>query len=197
MSFHAVVLAVLFAALPIAASSQTAPGPTLKEALMQSRTTMTLSGNRLNGPGADVLNMAIQQSRFVLLGEDHLTHEIPPLAAALCGLMHPDAYAVEAGPYAAQFVNGLLHSPDRIQHMAARGKTYPSNMAFLDMREENDLAAHCAASSRNPRFALWGLDQEYLGSAGTLLQAMAATHPGPQARTAIAQAQLQEHADAS
>ena len=36
-------------------------------------------------------------------------------------------------------------------------------------------------------FALWGLDQEFVGSAGTLLEAMQATGPGTKTRAAIAQ----------
>ncbi len=182
-------------ALSIVAPAQAPqPKPTLEEALLQARTSLLLNDGKFSGPGAAVLDTAVQQSRFVLLGEDHITHEIPQVAAALCDTMHPDAYAVEAGPYAARFVGSLLSSPDRIPQMAAREKAYPDNMAFLDIREENDLAAHCAASSRNPHFALWGLDQEFLGSAGTLLQEMAATNPGPLSRAAIAAAQARNQA---
>ena len=111
--------------------------------------------------------------------------------------MHPDAYAVEVGPYAARFVGSILSDPNRVPLMAARNKAYPNSMAFLDMREENDLAARCAASSHNPHFALWGLDQEFLGSAGTLLQSMAATNPGPLSRATIAAAQAKERTDAT
>jgi hypothetical protein len=82
--------------------------------------------------------------------------------------------------------------PDRIAQMAARGKAHPNNMALLDIREENDLAAHCAASSRDAHFQMWGLDQEFVGSAGTLLDAMMSTEPGPKSRAAIAAAQVQE-----
>jgi hypothetical protein len=191
-----VPLRISFAALLLASSivtlAQTQPRPTLERALIQSRTSLVLHDGKFSGPGALVLTTAVQQSRFVLLGEDHLTHEIPLFAAALCDTMHPDAYAVEAGPYAARFVNGLLSSPDRIPLMAARNKAYPNNMAFLDMREENDLAAHCAASSHNSHFVLWGLDQEFLGAAPTLLSAMAATNPGPLSRAAIGLAQIKD-----
>jgi hypothetical protein len=39
---------------------------------------------------------------------------------------------------------------------------------------------------------MWGLDQEFVGSAGTLLDAMMSTEPGPKSRAAIAAAQVQE-----
>jgi hypothetical protein len=196
---HRTVLAILLVSLSFASRAQTEskPKPSFAEALIQIRTPLILDGGKFSGAGADTLNAAVQQARFVLLGEDHITREIPQVAAALCDAMHPDAYAVEVGPYAARYVDGLRHDPDRILKMAARNKAYPNNMAFLDIREENDLAAHCAASSPNPHFALWGLDQEFLGSASTLLQSMAATNPGPQSRTAIAATQIKDQTAAT
>ena len=187
-------LVIVLIALSTHVWSQTAPRPkqTFEEALTQARTPLVLHDGSLSGPGAVVLNTAVQQSRFVMLGESHMTREIPQFVAALCDVMHPDAYAVEAGPSAAHFVNDLLNKPNRLEMMAERSKAYPNNMAFLDVREENDLAAHCAASSHNPHFAVWGLDQEFLGSASTLLAAMAASNPGPQSRAAITAAQVKD-----
>lgn len=189
-------LALLLAAVPIAAHAQSAakPKPNFEQALVEARAPLVLDDGKFSGAGADVLSAAVAESRFVMLGEDHITHEIPRFAAALCAMMHPDAYAVEAGPYATKFVNGLLHDPDRLVKMAAREKAHPNNMAFLDIREENDLAAECAASSRNPHFEMWGLDQEFLGAAATLLEAMAASHPGPRSLQAIAAAQAKDRA---
>lgn len=181
---------LLLFALPLAA--QTNSKPTLSEGLTQARTALVLSEGKFSGAGMNVLTQAVAQSRFVLLGEDRFTREIPQFASALCDVMRPDAYAVEAGPEAALFVDGLLHRPDRAALVSARMKAHPNNMAFLDMREENDLAAHYAAASRNLHFHIWGLDQELMGAAGTLLDAMVATQPGPISRAAIAVAQSKE-----
>ena len=185
-----IALPLILLALPLVA--QTKPKPTLGEALVESRAPLLLTAGKLTGTGTEVLSQAIGESRFVLLGEDHITREIPEFAAALCDVVRPDAYAVEVGPNAADFVNASLHNPDRISQMAALSKAHPNNMAFLDIREENDLAAHCAASSHNPNFQLWGLDQEFVGSAGTLLDAMMAKQPGPKSKAAIAEAQTKE-----
>ena len=180
-------------ALPFLQSpAQTKQKPTFADALIQSRTPIVLAGGKFSAPGSNTFTQAVTQSRFVLIGEDHITREIPEFTAALCDVMHPDAYAVETGPDAARFVNGLLHSTERIQIVAARNREQPNNMAFLDIREENDLAAHCATASRTPYFQLWGLDQEFLGSAGTLLEDMLATNPGPRSREAIAIARAKE-----
>ena len=169
-------------------------GPAFADALARARFSFTMHDTTLAGPGAAVLKTAVASSRFVLLGEDHFSQETPRLAASLCDFMHPDAYAVEAGPEAARFFSGLLKSPDRLRLTRERLNRYPSSVAFLDMREENDLAAHCAAASSNPQFAFWGLDQEYVGSAGVLLEDMAATQPGPHSMSAIQSAMQADRA---
>jgi hypothetical protein len=186
---HASVLrlAVVFTALAVtqAWSAESKPKPTLEDALRQARTALVMSESGFSGDGAAVLKSAVADSRYVLLGEDHFSREIPRFTAGLCDVMKPDAYAVEAGPDAAEFVTGLLGSPSRKERLAERMRAHPNNMAFLDGVEENDTAAHCAAASRNPGFAVWGLDQEFVGSAGTLLEAMQATKPGEKTRAAI------------
>jgi hypothetical protein len=191
-----VPVSVVLAAFSLSVQSQTASKskPTFEQALIEARSPVVLADGKFSGAGAEVLSAAVAESRFVMLGEDHITHEIPQFAEAVCAMMHPDAYAVEVGPYAARFVNGLLHDPNRLAKMAARNKAYPNNMAFLDMREENDLAANCATASHHSHFELWGLDQEFLGASGTLLEAMAASHPGPKSRAAITAAHAKDRA---
>src|SRR5271154_342799 len=106
--------ALLLIVFTLPAIAQTKPKPTLDEALLAARTPLILVDGKFSGAGADVLTHAVANAQFVLLGEDHITQEIPLFAAALCDVMHPDACAIEAGPVATQFVNGLLRSPDRI-----------------------------------------------------------------------------------
>jgi hypothetical protein len=107
------------------------------------------------------------------------------LAAAVCWIMRPDSYAVEAGPYAAAYVNGLLQDSQRASHMRDRERTYPASMAFLNDEQENDLAAGCAASSQTKKFTLWGLDQEFEGASAILLQQMNAEPNGRVSAAAI------------
>ena len=187
----------LFLVLSGATFAQTPDGVDFSSALIAARYPLLLEGGAYSGPGAAIVKDAVSQARFVLVGEDHITRETPRFVSALCDQMHPDVYAVEAGPLAAQYVQSLLGRPDRVAIMTAREQEYPDNVAFLNIREENDLAAHCAASARNPHFALWGLDQEFIGSAGVLLAQMAATNPGPKSKAAIAAAQMEERADAA
>ncbi len=187
--------ALLLLSSTLAAAAQTSPAPSFAEALQQARTPLIVADGKFSGAGADVLGQAVAASRFVLVGEDHFSHEIPQFVGALCGMMHPDAYAIEAGPEAANFAGGLLRSPDRLAQTAARLKQYPGSLAFLDFRDESDLTARCAASSHTPDFALWGLDQEFFGAAGALLAEMRGAGGGPRTEAALAAAQSRERAD--
>lgn len=181
-----------FLALPLLA--QTAQEPLFAPALLQARSPLILAGDRLSGSGAETLSRAMAESQFVLLGEDHLSREIPQFAAAICAAMHPDAYAVEAGPEATRFVGGLLRHEDRLTRMRERELAHPDSIAFLDRREENDAAEHCAEVSGRPDFQLWGLDQEFVGAAGALLDSMESARPGPRSLAAIKLLKAKERA---
>ena len=117
--------------------------------------TITPAGD-LQDAGGKLMTDAIRNSQFVLIGESHFSQETPRVAAAVCRIMRPDSYAVEAGPYAAAYVNGLLKDPQRASRMKERERAFPANMAFLNDEQENDLAASCAAWSQTKNFALLG-----------------------------------------
>ena len=176
------------------------PQTTLAQKLHEVRYDLRIEAGKLTGAAAPVLDKAISGAQYVLIGEDHITHEIPQFAAAACDAMAPQgltAMAVEAGPQAAKMVAAWLDKPDRIARMAALTDRYPDSVAFLNVREENDLVEHCAQASRNPKFQLWGLDQELMGSAGWLLDQMLATRPGPTAAALLTRMKTEEQKDAA
>jgi hypothetical protein len=135
-----------------------------------------------------MLAAAVRQARYVLVGEAHLSREIPRFTVDLCRLMAPQglkALAVETGPEAAHIVNADLRRPDRAARLAAFMRVHPDAMAFQNVSDESDMAAACARIA-GPAFEVWGLDQEFFGASGFLLDAMAASSPGPVAKAAIA-----------
>ncbi len=141
----------------------------------------------LRGPGAATLAAAINEARYVLIGEAHFSREIPRFTVALCHLMAPlglRAIAVETGPEAARIVNADLRRPDRSAGMSAFMRAHPDAMAFQNGADESDMAATCARDA-GPAFEVWGLDQEFFGASGFLLDSMAAASPGPVAKAAI------------
>lgn len=190
--FHGSVF-LLVSALGIV-QAEPAARPDFESALDSARRSLTMSNGGFSDPGGKVLASALADARFVLIGEDHYSREIPAFTVALCNSIKPDAYAVEAGPLAAEFVTGLLGRPDRLTQLGAHMKVYPNSVAFLDGREENDAAAQCAKASSNKAFAVWGLDQEFLGAAGMLLDAMQVAKPGPKSLAAIAALKTREEA---
>ncbi len=169
----------------------------VSDALAAARYPLQVGPKGFSGTGAQVLTAALDAAQFVAIGEDHFTREIPLFTAAVCdemALRGLTSIAVEASLAAAKFVEADL--PDRVARMAELQNRFPESVAFLNMRQELDLAAHCAAAARANGFQVWGLDQEAWGSAGWILDRMLREKPGPQARVAILQMQKDEQADA-
>jgi hypothetical protein len=173
--------------------------PAFEQKLRETRYELRMENGKFAGSAAPVLESAIANAQYVLIGEDHFTREIPEFATVVCDIMAPEGLSdmvVETGPQVAEFVSSTFGSPDRMARMAALTQQYPESVAFLNMRQENDLAAHCAQVARTPHFHLWGLDQEFIGSAGWLLDQILATHPGAAATAAIRRLKSEEQRDA-
>jgi erythromycin esterase-like protein len=167
----------------------------LAQRLTEVRSALNVDHGRFSGAAAPVLEQAIAQAQYVMIGESHMTHEVPQFAAAVCDAMAPGglgALAVEAGPQAAAFVAGTLGKPDRLAQMAQLTQRYPDSAAFVNLREEDDLIEHCAEADHAAPLRVWGLDQEFIGSAGWLLAKIQATAPGPQVKDAVAGLQQME-----
>jgi len=196
MRVSTMVFAVLFALAQPAVTQQTRqPQPAFEPKLREVRFDLHIQDGKFSGTAAPLLQEAISNAQYVLIGEDHLTREIPQFVSVVCDVMAPQgltAMAVEAGPQAASFVSSLFGKPDRLAQTAALTHQYPASIAFLDMRQENDLAAHCAEVAHRSHFHFWGLDQEFVGSPGWLLDQILATRPGASASAAINQLKREE-----
>lgn len=169
-------------------SSQQPQPATFNQKLREARYDLHIEGSRFTGTAAPVLESAITGAQYVLIGEDHITREVPQFTTAVCDVMGPQGFStmvVEASPEVASFMFASLGKPDRVARMAALVRRNPDSVAFLNIRQENDLVNHCAQESHDPNFQLWGLDQPFIGSAGWLLGQILATHPGPDATAAL------------
>jgi hypothetical protein len=160
----------------------------LADALASARYSLQVDTGGFSGAGATVLIQSLDGAQFVAIGEDHLTQEIPRFTAAVCSEMAPhglNALALETSPTAAQFVENTINKDDRLDRMKALQRRFPESVAFLSSLEENDLIEHCAEATKGSSFHLWGLDQEFIGSAGWIIQSMIETNPGPRALAAL------------
>ena len=181
-----VLLAALGAFATSTVAEETKPSP-FPSRLAQAITPLDVNPNGLSGAGALVLSKAVATSRYVLIGESHMSREIPAFTTQICRLMAPSgltAMAIETGPEAARVVDSAMRSVDRETRIADFTSTHPDSIAFFNGRDEVRMAGDCAATA-GPDFQLWGLDQEFLGSSGHLLEEMLASEPGPLARAAL------------
>lgn len=187
---HRGLSAVILAGLGAFATgvvAQEASPPPFSSRLARFITPLDVSPDGLSGAGAMVLSDAVAASRYVLIGESHMTREIPVFTTQICRLMAPGgltAMAIETGPEAARVVDSLMRSDGREARMADFLGAHPDGVAFYRGRDEVRTVGDCAAAA-GPDFELWGLDQEFLGSGGPLLQEMLAAGPGPLARAAL------------
>jgi hypothetical protein len=204
------ILSFVFAAVCLALGSSTCgqsqspaqqPQPAiLEQKLQNARYDLRIVSGRFTGSAAVVLENAIREAHFVLVGEDHLTREVPEFTAGVCDVMGPtgfSAMALEVSPEVADFLSASLGKSDRIARMTALVHRYPDSVAFMNMRQENDLVSHCAQVSSDPNFQLWGLDQPFIGSSGWLLDQILSTHPGPTATAALSRLKEEEQRDAA
>lgn len=188
--------------LSFAAYAQNPPAllvGSMPQYLQAARFGLRVDNGSFAGPGAAVLSDAVAQARYILVGENHLTRETPQFTTALCNVTAKQGLsgmALEVSPEAAAFMTLSLRSADRWQQMVTQTQAYPWSIAFLDSRQENDMAASCALASNNPGFHLWGLDYNFLGSAGWLIDRMLAASPGPQAKAALLRLKAHEQRDA-
>jgi hypothetical protein len=182
---------ISFAAFIGAMHLACAAGPpqvlTFGEALPAVRHELSVVDGRFGGAGATVLTDALAAARYVLIGEEHFTREVPVFTASVCDSMAPQlaAMAVEAGQSATEAVSASLNAAEGQAGFRALLAQYPDSIAFLNGREEHALLARCAAAVAPRRPALWGLDQEFIGAALRMFDLMLATGPGPQATAAL------------
>jgi hypothetical protein len=186
MKSHRFVLLSLCAS--VFAGCSWAQSVSLADALASARYSFQVNSSGFTGAGAAILMQALDEAQFVAIGEDHQTQEIPRFTAAVCSEMAPhglNALALETSPLAARFVENTIGKDDRSDQMKALQRRFPESIAFLSVLEENNLVEQCAEAARASNFHLWGLDQEFIGSAGWIIQSMIETSPGPQALAAL------------
>jgi len=156
---------------------------------MQAESVLQLGSPALQGPGGAILDAAIDNAQYVLVGEAHFSQEIPRFTVSLCHQMARKglrAMAVETGPEAVRILNNDLRRSDRTARLSAFMQRHPDAMAFQNNIAESAMSADCAREAGSA-FQLWGLDQEFFGASGFMLEEMANAARGPVAKEAIAQ----------
>ncbi|HYL26730.1 MAG TPA: hypothetical protein VEW74_02785, partial [Candidatus Nitrosotalea sp.] len=197
------VLLPMLATALIGAAAQSSQKPnglsSFAAAVAKERVELTFDDGRFAGPGAAVIQNAVAGVQYVMIGEDHGIAEIPAFSTALCRAVAPqgfDTLAVEIGPSTAAVLSDALASTDPYSAVARYDAQHPFSIAFYDFDEEFAFLRACREAMGPEHFALWGLDQELMGSAGALLAATSTAAPS-QDRAAVERLEAEDAADSA
>jgi hypothetical protein len=155
--------------------SQLRPGPDQDDAastgggnkfianLLHNRYSLSVRDGRLGGTGAPLLQSAIDESRFVLLGENHGLAPTPALGSAICnaaGASPFRAIAVEEGPMVAGQLQKWAAEPDGWSSVAAYKSRFPDYLHIYGSPEEFQMLQQCHRAARGG-LELWGLQESH------------------------------------
>ncbi len=174
----------LFVAFGAAAAQAPPPAESFADRVAKNRYAIEIKDGRLSGKGAGVLETALSNAQFVLLGEDHGIAQIPQFDTAVCNSLGPKGFrdlAIEVGPSAAEELARWVPTKDGAARLAAFEKSFPETIAFYDWSEEYEFLSRCASSASGGKLRLWGLDQELMGASRLLLSRILEQHLSPEA----------------
>lgn len=179
----------LLALLGACAAPTIAAEPTLESVLAEHTRPIAVAGTELRGAGADWLRAEAGAADFLLFGEQHATADIARVATGLFLDLVPAGYtvaAIEVGPWSTPVMERLLRTERgaAFRSLVARPE-HRLSFPFFSWSEEVEFA-EAAIRAAGGRTALWGLDQEFIGAAAVLLDALAAGKRTAQESTAIA-----------
>ncbi|HJU42562.1 MAG TPA: hypothetical protein VJ691_07085 [Vicinamibacterales bacterium] len=131
------------------------------ETLLQNRFSLSVTNAQLSGTGATVLQSALAQSQFVLLGEKHGLPQIPQLGTAICnaGGGRFRTMAIEEGPIAASHLQQWAREPDGSSKLAAFKSKSPDFLHIYSSPQEFEMLQQCAGAAQG-ELRLWGLNEE-------------------------------------
>lgn len=136
---------------------------------------MTLTGDALEGPGADAILSGLASVQFILVGEDHGFADPSEISLALArasrkfGVVN---HVVEEGPLIEEWAESKLRSGG-VDSLGAALAGRPLTLAFLSKREDAVLAEYFVKNAPKGRDALWGVDQEFIASSVVHLESLA------------------------
>lgn len=181
-------VAVLSICACVAAAAARAQNAAFLETVQKNHAGLTVKDGKLSGPGADVLRTALGEAQFVLMGEDHGVAQIPEFGAALCAELAPRGFhhlALEVGPNTGPEIEKFARSADGAKQLSEFLEKYPESVPFYNWREEFAMLQQCEKSGGPEGMTLWGVDQEFMGASGFLLDKILANSPGAEAAAAI------------
>ncbi|GJL95762.1 MAG: hypothetical protein DHS20C05_21670 [Hyphococcus sp.] len=136
-----------------------------KQIVQENSYTLALNDGQASGAGFDWLIEQGAEAQYFLIGERHGLAEIPTISASLFEALVEQGYrhaALEFGPFGARLAEEKLKQGGyNALEKYLTSQDGLGSIAFLDWREESEMAARIYAASGLKHGALWGLDQEF------------------------------------
>lgn len=161
----------------------------LSSALQEHRHRLRLEGNTLKGPGAELLLQEAASARYLLVGEEHGTAEIPRLVADLFRRLQTAGYrhlAIEVGPVQARRLNDVLSGSQPEEALREHLRAHWPGVPFYWWKEEAHLLVSAARAAEEDD-VLWGVDYDVMGDRYPLSR-LRELAPDPAARATAARA---------
>jgi hypothetical protein len=188
-TFRTALAACLCLGWSPAQGQQAQRNPDLLSEIRSSRLPLSVSGaGVVQGEGWERLIADGGRAQFFVVGEQHGVAEIINRAAAMHERLAKQGYSVaamEVGPFSTDRVEQLIRSrPGALEGFVGQ-PGHRGIFPFLAMREEVRLAEQFVQLS-SEKDALWGLDQEYVGSAPLFVELLSRRQKNPAQRAAVA-----------
>jgi hypothetical protein len=132
--------------------------------LLEHRYSLSVVNGQLLGSGAPILQSALAQSQFVLLGENHGIAQTAQLGTAICnagGSLAFRAMAIEEGPLVTAELAKWAAESGGVAKLTAFRSKFPDHLHIHGLREEFEMLQHCRRATRG-EFDLWGLNESDL-----------------------------------
>lgn len=126
---------------------------------------VSFSEGRLTGDGAELLEGALQNHQFVLVGEMHGIREVGEFSEGLfkMGKKHGFKYfALETDPWIAKKLEQLANQP--MDSLAAFERKFPLSIPFYGNQSDFSFLESIVHENKGPGRKIWGLDQTFIAA---------------------------------
>ncbi|GAA4007055.1 hypothetical protein GCM10022408_18670 [Hymenobacter fastidiosus] len=141
---------------------------------------LTQSNGQFAGTGWEKLQLDVQKSQLVLVGEDHGMAQIPGFTTALARVLQPALYVAEIDKYQARDLNRLAAQPGLPSTFE---KQHPMALSFYSWAEEFELARSLLAQN----VSIVGIEQVGSATPGRFFGLLAGQVKSPPARAYLRQ----------
>lgn len=154
---------IILAAILLNIGSLVAQDSLLIETINTNTYNLKIENNRLSGSGMPVIQQAIDESQFLLVGEEHGMREVSAFTSVLFHEATAHGYehlCIETDPHAASNLEKLAKKGN--DAMVSFLNEYPNSIPFYYAKEEFLMLQQVVGHFNQKDSVIWGVDQVYM-----------------------------------